>query len=189
MATINGAAVSQALALADVAERVARASSGPGGGDGQAVLADLRHLHSTTVSLKGEWFKQDNDNNFWFYGALRLAGFVLCDMIDRFEEARGDPSRRRAALDGLAMLPEIADIIESSAIRPDVDDHDGEEMIDKKLALWDKAFAAGLVKAFRKDLEKRGPQVEPDANGNFPPHYRIIKLAYDDDTNELRCVA
>ena len=83
------AAMSQAQVLADVAERVARISSGQGGGDGRAVLADLRHLHSTAVSLKDEWLKQDNDNNFWFYGALRLAGFVLCDMIDRFEEARG----------------------------------------------------------------------------------------------------
>ena len=177
--------MSQTLALADVAEWVARASSGPGGGDGQAVLADLRDLHSTTVSLKGEWFEQDNDNNFWFYSALRLAGSVLCDMIDRFEAARDDPSRRRAALDGLAALPEIADIIESSAIRPDVDDHDGEEMIDKKLALWDKAFAAGLVKTVEKDLEKLGPQIEPDANGDFPPNHRVIWLAYDDDTNEM----
>ena len=182
MATPMGAAMSQALALADIA---ARASSGSGGDDGQAVLADLRHLHSTTVSLKDEWFKQDNDNNFWFYSALRLAGFVLCDMIDRFEEARSDPSRERSALDGLAALPEIADIIESSAVRPDVVDHDGEEMIDKKLALWDKAFAAGLVKTAEKDLEKLGPQIKPDANGNYPPNYRIIKLAYDDDTNEM----
>ncbi len=87
------------------------------------------------------------------------------------------------------MLPEIADIIESSTIRPDVDDHDGEEMIDKKLALWDKAFAAGLAKAFRKDLEKLDPQLEPDANGNYPPNYRVIKLAYDDDTNEMYRVA
>ena len=177
--------MSQALALAGIAERAARASSGRLGDDGQATLADLRHLHSTTVTLKSEWFEQDNDNNFWFYDALRFAGFVLCDMIDRFEEARDDPSRRRAALDGLAALPEIADIIESSAVRPDVDDHDGEEMIDKKLALWDKAFAAGLVKTVDKDLEKRGPQIEPDANGNYPPNYRIIKLAYDDDTNEF----
>ena len=180
--------MSQALALADVAERVARASSGQGG-DGQAVLADLRHLHSTAVSLTDEWLKQDNENNFWFYDALCLAGFVLCDMIDRFEEARGDPSKRRAALDGLGVLPEIADIIESSAVRPDVDDHDGDEMIDKKLVLWNKAFAAGLVKTVEKDLEKRGPQIEPDANGNYPPHYRIIQLAYDDDTNEMHRVA
>ena len=181
--------MSQALALAGIAERVKGITSGPGGSDGQAVLADLRHLHSTTASLKGEWLEQDNENNFWFYSALRLAGFVLCDMIDRFEEARADPSRRREALDGLAALPEIADIVESSAVRPDVDDHDGEEMIDKKLALWDKAFAAGLVKTVEKDLEKREPQLEPDANGNFPPNYRVIKLAYDDDTNEMYRVA
>ena len=177
--------MSQALTLADIAERAARASSGPGASGGQAVLADLRHLHLTTVSLKGEWLKQDNDNNFWFYDALRFAGLVLCDMIDRFEEARGDPSRRREALDGLAALPEIADIVESSAVRPDADDHDGDAMIDKKLALWEKAFAAGLVKTVEKDLEKLGPQIEPDANGNYPPNYRVIKLAYDDDTNEM----
>ncbi len=181
--------MSQALALADIAERVKRITSGSGGGYGQAVLADLRHLHSTTVSLTDEWLKQDNENNFWFYDALCLAGFVLCDMIDRFEEARADPSRARAARDGLAALPEIADIIESSAVRPDVDDHDGEEMIDKKLALWDKAFAAGLVKTVEKDLEKLGPQIEPDANGNYPPNYRVIKLAYDDDTDEMYRVA
>ena len=181
--------MSQALALADVAERVKRMASGSGGSDGQAVLADLRHLHSTTVSLTDEWFGQDNDNNFWFYSALCLAGFVLCDMIERFEEARVDPSRRRAALDGLAALPEIADIIESSAVRPDVDDHDGNEITDKEMALWDKALATGLLKSFQKDLEKLGPQLEPDANGNYPPNYRVIKLAYDDDTNELRRVA
>ena len=177
--------MSQTLAFADIAKRAARASSGSGGAGGQAVLADLRHLHSTAVSLADAWVEQDNYNNFWFYDALCLAGFVLCDMIDRFEEARADPSRRRAALDGLAVLPEIADVIESSAVRPDVDDHDGEEMIDKKLALWDKAFAAGLVKTVEKDLEKLGPQIEPDANGNYPPNYRVIKLAYDDDTNEM----
>ena len=188
MLTPSGATMSQALALADVAERVARASSGQGG-DGQAVLADLHHLHSTAVSLKGEWLKQDNDNNFWFYGALRLAGFVLCDMIDRFEEARGDPSKRRAALDGLGVLPEVADIIESSAVRPDVDDHDGDEITDKEMALWDKALAAGLVKTVWKDLENLGPQIEPDANGNYPPNHRVTWLAYDDDTNELRRVA
>ena len=180
--------MSQALALADIAGRAARASSGQGG-DGQAVLADLRHLHSTAVSLMDEWFEQDNDNNLWFYSALRLAGFVLCDMIDRFEEARADPSREREALDGLAALPEIADIIESSAVRPDVDDHDGSEITDKEMALWDKAFATELLKSFQKDLEKLGPQLEPDANGNYPPNYRVIKLAYDDDTDELRRVA
>ena len=178
----------QALAFADIAERAAQASSGSGGGDWQLVLTDLRHLHSTTVSLMDEWFKQDNDNNLWFYSALRLAGFVLCDMIDRFEEARADPSREREALDGLAALPEIADIVESSAVRPDVDDHDGNEITDKEMALWDRAFATGLVKSFQKNLEKRGPQLEPDANGNYPPNYRVIQLAYDDDTNELHRV-
>ena len=180
--------MSQALALADMAERAARASAGSGGGDWQPVLVDLRRLHSATSSLADEWIEQDNDNNFWFYSALRLAGFVLCDMIDRFEEARGGPPKARAALDGLAALPEIIDIIGSSAIRPDIDDHDGDVMIDKKLALWDKAFAAGLVKAARKDLEKLGPQPGPDLRG-VPDHYKIIWLAYDDDTNEMHPVA
>ena len=87
------------------------------------------------------------------------------------------------------MLPEIADIIESSAVRPDANDHDGDEITDKEMALWDKAFAAGLVNAVWKDLEKLGPQIEPDANGNYPPNYRVIKLAYDDDTNEMYRVA
>ena len=180
--------MSQALALADIAEKAARASSGSGGGDWQPVLADLRSLHSTTASLADEWIGQDNDNNFWFYSALCLAGFVLCDTIDRVEAARVDPSKARAALDGLALLPEIADIIRSSAIRQDIDDHDGDVMIDKKLALWDKAFEAGLVKAFRKDLEKLGPQPGPDLRG-VPDHYKIIYVAYDDDTNEMHRVA
>ena len=188
IATRSGSTVSQALALADIAERAARASSEPGGGDWQPVLADLRRLHSTTASLTVEWFEQDSDNNFWFYSALRLAGFVLRDMIERFEAVRGDPPKARAALDGLAVLPEIIDIIGSSAIRPDIDDHDGDVMIDKKLELWDKAFAAGLVKAARLDLEKLGPQPGPDLRG-VPDHYDIIYLAYDDDTNEMHRVA
>ena len=83
------------------------------------------------------------------------------------------------------MIPEIADIIESSAVRPDVDDHDGGKITDNEMALWDKALSAGLVKTVWKDLEKRGPQIEPDANGNFPPNYRVIRLAYDDGTNEM----
>ena len=177
--------MSQALALADIAERAALASSGPDGGDWQPVLADLHRLRSAAVSLADEWFEQDNDNNFWFYSALHLAGFVLCDMIDRLKEVRGDPSRARAALDALAVLPEITDIIESSGVRPDVDDHDGNAITDKEMALWDKAFAAGLVKAVRKDLEKLGPQYGPGLRG-VPDHYRIIWLAYDDDTDEMR---
>ena len=177
----------QAPALADIGERAARASSGPGGGDWQPVLADLRCRHSTTASLADEWFGQDNDNNFWFYSALCLAGFVLCDMIDRLEEARGDPSRARAALDALTVLPEVTDIIDSSGVRPDVDEHGGNEITDKEMALWDRAFAAGLVKAVRKDLEKLG-QLGPDLRG-VPDHYRIIWLAYDDDTDEMHHVA
>ena len=135
-----------------------------------------------------EWFKQDNPNNFWFYSALRFVGHVLCDMIDRFEEARDDPSKARAALDGLVALPCIADIIASSKVRPDVDDRDGDRMIDKKLALWDKAFEAGLVKTVDKDIEKLGPQ--PGLTEHDTPETRpdIIWLAYDDDTNEMRRV-
>ena len=146
--------MSQALALADMAERAARASLESDGGNWQPVLAGLRRLRSTAVSLADGWFEQDNDNNFWFYSALHLAGFVLCDMIDRFEAVHTDPSKARAALDALAVLPAITDIIESSGIRPDVNDHDGNEITDKEMALWDLAFAAGLVKAVRKDLEK-----------------------------------
>ena len=180
--------MSQALVLADIADRAAKAASGSGGEGGQAVLADLRSLRTVAASMMDEWFEQDNPNNFWFYSALRFVGHVLCDMIDRFEEARDDPSKVCVPIDGLVVLPDIAEIISSSKIRPDVDDRDGDRMIDKKLALWDKAFEAGLVKTVDKDIEKLGPQ--PGLTEHDTPKTRpdIIWLAYDDDTNEMRRV-
>ena len=191
MAAPPGPAMSQALALADIAERAAAAaSSGAGGDGGRAVLADLRELRSAAASTMEEWLNQDGGPNaFWFYSALRTAGHVLSDMIDRFEEARVDPSKTRSALDGLAALPEISDIVASSGLRPDIDDRDGDEMIDKKFALWDKALATGLLRTARADLEKLGPQrvlTEHDTPETRPD---IIWLAYDDDTGEMHRVA
>ena len=178
----------RAQAIADIAERAAKAASGPGGEGGQAVLADLRSLHSTAESMMKEWFEQDNPNNFWFFSALRLVGHVLCDMIDRFEEARGDPSKARAALDGLVVLPEIADVMASASVRPSVDGRDREEMIDKKMALWEKAYALGLVKTVEEDIKKLGPG--PRLTEHDTPETRpdIIWLAYDDDAGEVRCL-
>ena len=180
--------MSQALVLADIAKRAAKAASGSGGEGNQAVLADLHSLHSTAVSMMEEWVDQINFNTFWFYNALRFAGHVLCDMIGRFEEALDDPSKARAALDGLVVLPEIADIIASASVRPSVDDRDREEMIDKKMALWEKAFAAGLVKTVEEDIKKLGPG--PKLTEHDTPETRpdIIWVAYDNDTNEVRCL-
>ena len=190
MAALHRPAVSQALALAEIAERAASASSGASGDGGrQAILADLRELRSAAASTMEEWLEEDDPNAFWFYSALRTAGHVLSDMIDRFEEARVDPSKARSALDGLAALPEIADIAASSGVQPDIDDRDGDEMIDKKFALWDKAFATGLLRTARADLEKLGPQrvlTEHDTPETRPD---IIWLAYDDDTGEMHRVA
>ena len=181
--------MSQAMVLADITERAAKAAQGSSGEDSQAVLADLRSLRSVAASMRDEWFEQDNPNNFWFFSALRFVGHVLCDMIGRFEEAHNDPSKARAAIDGLVVLPDIADIIASSKVRPDVDDRDGDSMIDKKLALWDKAFEAGLVKTVGKDIETLGPQ--PGLTEQDTPETRpdIIWLAYDDDTHEMHRVA
>ena len=93
--------MSQALALGETAERAAAAAGGAGGGGGgQAMLADLRDLRSAAAPTMKEWLEKDGYNAFWFYSALRTAGHVLSYMIDRFKEARGDPSRERAALDG-----------------------------------------------------------------------------------------
>ena len=180
--------MSQALALAGIAERAAKAASGSGGECGQTVLADLRSLRLTAESMREEWAEQAILDNFWFYSALRFVGHVLCDMIDRFEDARKDPSKTRAALDGLVVLPEIADIIASSGFRLGVGDRDGEEITDKKMALWEKAFAAGLVKTVDKDLEKLGPQ--PELTEHDTPETRpdIIWVAYDNDTNDVRCL-
>ena len=190
MAAPSGPAMSQALALADIAERATASSSGARGDGGRAVLADLRELRSAAASTMEEWLNQDGGpDSFCFYSALRTAGHVMSDMIDRFEEARVDPSKASAALDGLAALPEIADIVASSGVRPDIDDRDGEDMIDKKFTLWSKAFATGLIKTAMADIEKLGPQ--PELTEHDTPETRpdIIWLVYDDDTGEVRSLA
>ena len=182
--------MSQALALADITERAAAASSGAGGDEGRAVLADLRELRSAAASTMEEWLNQDGGPNaFCFYSALHTVGQVLSDMIDRFEEARVDPSKARAALDGLAALPEIADIVASSEVRPDIDDRDGEGMVDKKCTLWSKAFALDLLKTARADIEKHGPWQELTEHDTPETRPDIIWLVYDDDTGEVRSLA
>ena len=136
-----------------------------------------------------EWLGKDGHNAFWFYSALRTAGHVLTDMIDRFEEARVDPSRARAALDGLAALPEITDIVASSGVRFDIGDRDGDEMLDKKNALWNKALATGLLKTARADIEKLGPPQDLTEHDTPETRPDIIWLVYDDDTGEVRSLA
>ena len=153
------------------------------------MLADLRDLRSAAASTMEGWLEKDGYNAFWFYSALRTAGHVLSDMIDRFEEARGDPSRERAALDGLAALPEIADIVASSRVRPDIGDRDVDELIDKKSALWNKALAAGLPRTARADIEKTGPPREPTDRDTPETRPDIIWLVYDDDAGEVRSPA
>lgn len=178
--------MSQALALADITERAAAASSGASGDGGQAVLADLRRLRSAAESMMEAWSEQDDLRSFFFHSALRTAGHVLCDMIGRFEEALADPSKARAAFDGLVVLPAIADIVASSGIRSDICDRDGEEIYDKKFLLWEKAFAADLLKAARADIEKMGPMQKITKNDTPETRPDIIWLEYDDDTGEVR---
>ena len=179
--------MSQTLVLDGMVVRAARAVAGSAV-DQQGVLEDLRSLRSAVVSAGAEWAGRPGLVEFQFYGAHRLAEYVLCDMIDRFEEAHTDPSKVRAALDGLDILADIIGIVAVGGARADAGERDGKGMEDREIALMDKARDAGLLETMRKNLKKIGPcapLTECDTPETRPD---IIWLQYDDDTGEVRRV-
>lgn len=180
--------MSQTLVLDGMIVRAARAVAGSAV-DQQGVLEDLRSLQSAVVSTGAEWANRIDLVGFQFYGAHRIAEYVLCDMIDRFEEARADPSKVRAALDGLDVLADIIGIVAVGDVRADASEKDGNGMEDRETALMDKARAAGLLETMKKNLEKKfkpcAPLTEHDTPETRPD---IIWIQYDDDTGEVRRV-
>lgn len=177
--------VGQTLALDGMAARAARAVAGSAA-DQQRVLEDLRSLRSAAVSSGIEWAERDGLVKFQFYGALRLAEHVLCDMISRFEEARTDPSGLRAALDGLAVQADIIGIVAVGGVRADAGERDGEGMEDREMALLEKARAAGLLEAMRENFKKLGPRTPLTERDTPETRPDIIWIQYDDDTGEMR---
>lgn len=179
--------VSQTLVLDGMVVRAARAVAGSAV-DQQGVLEDLRSLQSAVVSAGAEWAGRPGLVEFQFYGAHRLAEYVLCDMIDRFEEARTDPSKVRAALDGLDVLADIIGIVAVGGARADAGERDGNGMEDRETALMDKARAAGLLETMQKNLKKFGPCAPLTEHDTPETRPDIIWLQYDDDTGEVRRV-
>lgn len=164
------------------AERAAASSAA----DRQGVLEDLRSLRTSVASTGARWAKRDGLTEFQFYGAFRLSEYVLCDMIGRFEEAWADPSKARAALDGLAVLADIAGIVAAGGVRADVGERDGDGMEDREMSLLYKAREAGLLETMRANLKKRSPPAPLTEHDTPETRPDIIWIQYDDDTGELR---
>lgn len=157
--------------------------------DRQGVLEDLRSLRSSVASAGTEWAKRDGLVEFQFYGAFRLYEYVLCDMIGRFEEAGADPSKARAALDGLAVLADISGIVAAGGVRAGVDERDGNGMEDREASLLHKAREAGLLETMRENLKKRSPPTPLTEHDTPETRPDIIWIQYDDDAGELRRIA
>lgn len=176
--------MSQTLVLDGMVVRAAKAVAGSVT-DQRSVLDDLRSLRSTAASTGAEWAKREGLVELQFYGAHRLVEYVLSDMIDRFEEARADPSKMRAALDSLAVLPDIVGIIAAGGIRAGAGERDGDGMEDRELSLLGKARAAGLLETMRENFKKLGPRKQLTEHDTPETRPDIIWIEYDDDTGEM----
>ncbi len=119
----------------------------------EAIVDDLDELKQKLLDVEDRWLSVDDKNSFYFYQGIRDVELILERMVERFKAAKIKHDNPQIALDTLAVIPIVNEIIQI-AEHGKADDAAVNQILERTHQLRDKAHETNLIESDERNLHE-----------------------------------